>query len=102
MMSLPSNLAVVINRINDNIISDHKNANNPLLSNFLANGRAFYDNLFMPAMIDEVKAEKRRNSTQAGMAKKLQESIDVSTVRLDKKSWVPLFTNCCRMTQPTC
>ena len=56
MMSLPNNLAAVINKINNNVIHDYKDAGNPLLPYFLANGRAFYDNLFMLAMLDEVKA----------------------------------------------
>ena len=81
MMLLPNNLAAVINKINNTIIHDYKDAGNPLLPYFLANGRAFYDNLFMSAMLDEVKAENRGQSN----AKKLQETIDVSTIGLDRK-----------------
>ena len=80
-MLLPNNLAVVINKINNNIIHDYKDAGNPLIPYSLANGRAFYDNLFMSAMLDEVKAENRGESN----AKKLQETIDVSTIGLDRK-----------------
>jgi hypothetical protein len=83
MMPLDNKLAAIINRINGNVISDHKDTSNPLLSYFLANGRAFYDNLFMPAMIDEVKAEKRRDN-KANSTEKFQESIDVSTIRFNK------------------
>ena len=80
MMSLPNNLAAVINKINNNVIHDYRDAGNPLLLYFLANGRAFYDNLFMLAMLDEVKAENRGKSN----AKKLQETIDVSTIISDR------------------
>ena len=80
-MLLPNNPAAVINKINNNIIHDYKDAGNPLLLYFLANGRAFYDNLFMSAMLDKVKAENRGESK----AKKLQETINVSTIRLDGK-----------------
>lgn len=80
MTPLPNNLAAVINRINDKIIKDHKHPSNTPLSYFLANGRAFYDCLFMAAMINEVNAEKRGESN-ASNSKKLQETIDVSTIR---------------------
>lgn len=74
MVSLPNNTTAVINKINNNVISyiDASNATD-MLPYFLANGRAFYDNLFMPAMRGEHNA------------KNLQETIDVSTVRLDRK-----------------
>ena len=84
MIFLPNNPLGVINRINSNIISDHKNVHNPNLPFFLANGRAFYYHLFMPAMNDEVKAEKRKESN-ANNAKKLQETIDVRIIRLNKR-----------------
>jgi hypothetical protein len=84
MISLPNNLAAVINKINDNIIRDYKDANDSLLPYFLANGTAFYDGLFEAAMKDEVREEIRWES-KARNAKKLQETIDVSTVGLNKK-----------------
>ena len=84
MISLTNNLAAVINKINDNIIRDYKDANNSQLPYFLANGKAFYDGLFEAAMIDEVREEKRWES-KACNAKKLQETIEVSTIGLNKK-----------------
>ena len=80
MKQLPNNLTVAINRINNNVISDLKDINNPMLPYFLVNGRAFYDNLFMPAMMDEVKANKRGNN-KASEAKNIQEIINVSTIK---------------------
>ena len=62
MISLPNNLAAVINKINDNIIRDYKDANDNLLPYFLANGTAFYDGLFEAAMKDEVREEIRWDS----------------------------------------
>jgi hypothetical protein len=90
MTPLPNEIAVVINRINDNIVSDwkdkFKDAANPLLPCFLVNGRAFYNNLFMPAMIEEVKVERRgKRKSQGSGAKKLQEIMEVSTTELDRK-----------------
>lgn len=84
MTPLPKNLAAVVHKINDNVISDCQDTSDPSLPYFLANGRAFYDRLFVQAMIDEVKAEKRRDS-EASNAKKLKEAIDVSTIGLNKK-----------------
>lgn len=78
MASLPNNLAVVVNRINNNIIKNLKDTN--LLPSFLANGRAFYDNLFMSAMINEVNAEKG----EEGNAKKLQETIENDNMRKEQ------------------
>jgi hypothetical protein len=80
MTPLPNTLASVIDNINVNIISNYKDTQNPLLPYFLANGRAFYNNLFMPALTDEVKIEKRTESKTNNL--KLQETINVST---DKK-----------------
>jgi hypothetical protein len=60
MILLPNHLAVVINRINDSIINNYKEASNLLLLCFLANGRAYYDNLFMLVIIYEVKAKRER------------------------------------------
>ena len=59
--SLPNRLLVVIQRINEDIITDWKSKDlkDPLLPDFLANGSAYYDNLFMPVMVEEVKAEQR-------------------------------------------
>ena len=81
MTPLPNELAAVINRINHNVVSDwkSKDATDPLLPYFLANGRAFYDNLFMPAMMEEVRAE-RRGKSQGSKAKRLQETVEVSTI----------------------
>ena len=45
---------------------------------------AFYDNLFEAAMMDEVREEKRWERKDCN-AKKLQETIDVSTIGLNKK-----------------
>ena len=80
MMSLPNNLVAVINKINNNIIHDYRDAGNPLLLYFLANGRAFYDNLFMSTMLDQVKAENRGESN----TKNLQETINMSTIISDR------------------
>lgn len=77
MIPLPNNLAIVVNKINDSIIRNYTDISSDLVPYFLANGRAFYDNLFMPAMINEVKGEKGGES----IAKKLQDIIDVSTIR---------------------
>jgi hypothetical protein len=103
--SLPKEILPVINRINDDIVSDlSQDATDPLLPYFLANGRAYYDNLFMPEMMEEVKAERRRNSqgsnsknerrgkSQGTGAKKLQETIEVSTTGLNRKLTYKLFT----------
>jgi hypothetical protein len=106
MTSLPKELLAVINRINDNVVSDlkSKDATDPLLPYFLANGRAYYNNLFMPVMMEEVKAERRgksqgsnsknerRGKSQGTGAKKLQETIEVSTTGLNRKLTYKLFT----------
>lgn len=83
---LPKQLTKTIHRINDNIIRDwtSKDATDPLLPYFLANGNAFYYNLFMPAMMEELKAEQR-GKIQGSNAKKLQETIDVGTIGLARK-----------------
>jgi hypothetical protein len=97
MTSLPNELLTVINRINDNVVRDweSKDATDPLLPYFLANGSAYYNNLFMPAMMEEVKAERRgksqetntknkmRGKSQGTATKKLQETMEVSTTGLD-------------------
>jgi hypothetical protein len=77
MISLPNNLAGIVNKINNQIIRNYTDIGSDLLPYFLANGRAFYDNLFKPAIVNEVKAEKGRESK----AKNLQDIIDVSTIR---------------------
>ena len=61
MTQLPKQLTKTIHRINNNIIRDwmSKDATDPLLPYFLANGNTFYYNFFMPAMMEEVKAEQR-------------------------------------------
>jgi len=86
MTQLPKQLTKTIHRINDNIIRDwmSKDTTDPLLPYFLANGNTFYYNLFMPAMMEEVKAEQR-GKIQGSNAKKLQKTIDVGTIRLVRK-----------------
>jgi len=86
MTQLPKQLTKTIHRINNNIIRDwmSKDATDPLLPYFLANGNTFYYNLFMPAMMEEVKAEQRE-TIQGSNAKKLQETIDVGTIGLVRK-----------------
>ena len=84
MMLLPKNIAAVINKINSNIITDCKDVQKSLLTCFFANGGAFYDNLFMLAMIEEVKVEKREKGN-VGLVKKLQELIEVGTILLYRK-----------------
>ena len=86
MTQLPKQLAEIIHRINDNVIRDwmSKDTTDPVLPYFLANGNAFYHNLFMPAMMEEVKAEQR-GTIQGSNAKKLQETIDVGTIGLARK-----------------
>lgn len=96
MRPLSNNLAKVINKINESIIRNYEDSSNPL---FLTNGTAFYDNLFMQAMLDEVKAEKIEKREAMS---ELQENFKVSTIRFNKKSQVPLLTNLYRMTQPMC
>jgi len=75
-----------------------KDATDPLLPYFLANGNAFYYNLFMPAMMEEVKAEQR-GKIQGSNAKKLQETIDVGTIGLARKHVYNYWQNFHRITQ---
>lgn len=77
---LPNRLLVVIKIINENIIRDWKSKDpkDPLLPYFLANGSAYYDNLFMPGMMEEVKAEQR-GQIKGSSAKELQEIMEVSS-----------------------
>jgi len=86
MTQLPKQLAEIIHRINDNVIRDwmSKDTTDPVLLYFLANGNTFYHNLFMPAMMEEVKTEQR-GTIQGSNAKKLQETIDVGTIGLARK-----------------
>jgi len=86
MTQLPKQLTKTIHRINNNIIRDwmSRDATDPLLPYFLANGNTFYYNLFMPAIMEEVKAEQR-GKIQGSNAKKLQETIDVGTIGLVRK-----------------
>lgn len=98
---LPNRLLVVIKRINDNIIRDwnSKDPKDPLLPYFLANGSAYYDNLFMPGMMEEVKAEQR-GQIKGSSAKELQEIMEVSSTDCLKKPRYNLSQ--CRMTRPAC